>query len=158
MLYHIVLAFAVCLACILYIAKKSCGESEGWRHVVSGCVQKYGMVAQICSVLRAFDDGRKSFEQRKSRRSQRFVDLSDFSDFSLAERGGFEPPRGNYPPAGIRSQSLQPLGYLSTPFPRPRDMGRGADSLFQGISLLILTYDAGGFKVGDPSIGENRPR
>lgn len=31
----------------------------------------------------------------------------------LAERGGFEPPHGNYPPAGIRSQSLQPLGYLS---------------------------------------------
>lgn len=32
----------------------------------------------------------------------------------MAERGGFEPPHGNYPPAGIRSQSLQPLGYLST--------------------------------------------
>lgn len=31
----------------------------------------------------------------------------------MAERGGFEPPHGNYPPAGIRSQSLQPLGYLS---------------------------------------------
>ena len=34
--------------------------------------------------------------------------------FFMAERGGFEPPHGNYPPAGIRSQSLQPLGYLST--------------------------------------------
>ena len=32
----------------------------------------------------------------------------------MAERGGFEPPHGSYPPAGIRSQSLQPLGYLST--------------------------------------------
>ena len=34
----------------------------------------------------------------------------------MAERGGFEPPHGYYPPAGIRSQSLQPLGYLSTYF------------------------------------------
>ena len=32
----------------------------------------------------------------------------------MAEREGFEPSHGYYPPAGIRSQSLQPLGYLST--------------------------------------------
>ena len=38
----------------------------------------------------------------------------DFSRDSVAEREGFEPSHGNYPPAGIRSQSLQPLGYLST--------------------------------------------
>ena len=32
----------------------------------------------------------------------------------MAERGGFEPPRRCYRPTGIRSQTLQPLGYLST--------------------------------------------
>ena len=32
----------------------------------------------------------------------------------MAERGGFEPPRRYYRPTGIRSQTLQPLGYLST--------------------------------------------
>ena len=32
----------------------------------------------------------------------------------MAEREGFEPPRRYYRPTGIRSQTLQPLGYLST--------------------------------------------
>ena len=36
------------------------------------------------------------------------------NDSRLAERGGFEPPRRCYRPTGIRSQTLQPLGYLST--------------------------------------------
>ena len=35
----------------------------------------------------------------------------------MAERGGFEPPRRYYRPTGIRSQTLQPLGYLSTALP-----------------------------------------
>ena len=50
----------------------------------------------------------KSLFQHKNR--QHTVVLSIF----MAEREGFEPSHGNYPPAGIRSQSLQPLGYLST--------------------------------------------
>ncbi len=52
--------------------------------------------------------GFKSLFQHKNR--QHTVVLSIF----MAKRGGFEPPHGSYPPAGIRSQSLQPLGYLST--------------------------------------------
>ena len=32
----------------------------------------------------------------------------------MAEREGFEPSRRYYRPTGIRSQTLQPLGYLST--------------------------------------------
>ena len=36
------------------------------------------------------------------------------STVTMAERGGFEPPRRYYRPTGIRSQTLQPLGYLST--------------------------------------------
>ena len=42
------------------------------------------------------------------------AEVVETSAFYVAERGGFEPPHGSYPPAGIRSQSLQPLGYLST--------------------------------------------
>ena len=52
--------------------------------------------------------GFKSLFQYKNRRC-----INAPSVF-MAERGGFEPPHGCYPPAGIRSQSLQPLGYLST--------------------------------------------
>ena len=29
------------------------------------------------------------------------------------EEGGFEPPRRDYRPTGVRSQTLQPLGYSS---------------------------------------------
>ena len=29
------------------------------------------------------------------------------------EEGGFEPPRWDYRPTGVRSQTLQPLGYSS---------------------------------------------
>ena len=45
-----------------------------------------------------------SLEQQKNPRSHGGL---------LAERGGFEPPRRSYRPTGIRSQTLQPLGYLS---------------------------------------------
>ena len=33
--------------------------------------------------------------------------------FSVAEREGFEPSRGFWPPTGLANPPLQPLGYLS---------------------------------------------
>ena len=31
----------------------------------------------------------------------------------MAERKGFEPLRGSYPPTGFQDRTLKPLGYLS---------------------------------------------
>jgi len=48
------------------------------------------------------------------------------------------------------------LGTSPHHFSRSRNMGQSADSFFQGISLLILTYGVQGFKDNKSCVSRNR--
>ena len=51
MLYHIVQSLAVCITCILYITKKSCGEQELWRDGRK-CGTVVKKVSHYCMLMR----------------------------------------------------------------------------------------------------------
>ncbi len=65
----------------------------------------------------------------------------------MAERKGFEPLRGSYPPTGFQDRTLKPLGYLSIRFQMEDIISRqtqcppaGAEREIRTLAVFITPY------------------